>query len=524
MKGSEFATQVQFVDASDWEEAILAAKGSWIVPAMVDVPVPGGASIRVSADYFAIGEPDDYLYVPMRGTTAQRVADVLGYLLPTKKIVDLTWAAAAVRLTPQPKPEVVGTQRQVSVAAAREHSAAVQAQLAGRGAGGALVRGHKKDAGVLTNRLSQRPAQVSIYGWYTPVNLPGLALANHPIQPLSLVHEWTYADYSHGISFVDPTMQIGGSPASVASVLGSANQSALVSDEGPLKVLRIPPPQPTVSAPAAPSPEAPAPAASAPAAPAVLRQGSTGVQVRMVQGWLASLGFTVSVDGDFGAQTDAAVRAFQTAHGLAVDGAVGPEVMTALRQLVTNTPTTTPRPAPQPVAPADYPFIQAAHYTAGRSGTPIRLIVIHDMEAARTSTTAHNVAAWFAGASAPQASAHYCVDRASVYQCVKDEDMAWHAPGANAQGIGVEHAGFATDTTAVWNADDELKISAQLVARLCKQYGLPVQFVDAAGLLAGDAGITTHVEVSQAWKKSNHTDPGPNFPMNDYLALVQAAM
>jgi hypothetical protein len=136
----------------------------------------------------------------------------------------------------------VGTSRQVSVAAAREHSATVQAQLAGRGADGALVRGHKKDAGVLTNRLTLQPGQVSIYGWYSPVNLPGLALAGHPIQPLSLVHEWTYADYSHGISFVDPSMQIGGSPASVADVLGNASQAALLSDEGPLKILRIPSP------------------------------------------------------------------------------------------------------------------------------------------------------------------------------------------------------------------------------------------------------------------------------------------
>jgi hypothetical protein len=196
----------------------------------------------VSADYLAVGEPGDYLYVPMRGTTAQTVADVLGYLLPTKKIIDLTWAAAAVRLTPQPKSEVVGSSRQLSVAAAREHSAAVQAQLADRGAGGALVRGHKKDAGVLTNRLSVQPEQVSIYGWYTPVDLPGLALAGHPIQPLSLVHDWIYADYSHGISFVDPTMQIDGAPASVAEVLGSASQAALLSDEGPLTILRIPAP------------------------------------------------------------------------------------------------------------------------------------------------------------------------------------------------------------------------------------------------------------------------------------------
>ena len=49
------------------------------------------------------------------------------------------------------------------------------------------------------------------------------------------------------------------------------------------------------------------------------------------------------------------------------------------------------------------PFVQARNYTRGRSNA-IDLLVIHTMEAPEKPTTAENVANWFAGSSAPQAT------------------------------------------------------------------------------------------------------------------------
>ena len=57
-----------------------------------------------------------------------------------------------------------------------------------------------------------------------------------------------------------------------------------------------------------------------------------------------------------------------------------------------------------------YPFVQAKHFTAGRGGHTPRMIVIHTMETPETEGRAKQVAAWFAGSTAPEASAHYCVD------------------------------------------------------------------------------------------------------------------
>jgi peptidoglycan hydrolase-like protein with peptidoglycan-binding domain len=55
----------------------------------------------------------------------------------------------------------------------------------------------------------------------------------------------------------------------------------------------------------------------------VVRRGHRHHPVRTLQHLLRAHGQTVAVDGIFGPQTEAAVRAFQGAHGLAVDGIVG---------------------------------------------------------------------------------------------------------------------------------------------------------------------------------------------------------
>src|SRR5699024_9994502 len=67
-----------------------------------------------------------------------------------------------------------------------------------------------------------------------------------------------------------------------------------------------------------------------------LRRGDTGLYVELVQFWLGGLALyeeslpAVTVDGNFGAGTEAAVRAFQSQAGLAVDGVVGRATWQAL--------------------------------------------------------------------------------------------------------------------------------------------------------------------------------------------------
>ena len=63
-----------------------------------------------------------------------------------------------------------------------------------------------------------------------------------------------------------------------------------------------------------------------------LRTGSTGYAVTRLQRALtAALARTVGIDGQFGSVTEQAVRAYQTARHLGVDGIVGPQTWAALQ-------------------------------------------------------------------------------------------------------------------------------------------------------------------------------------------------
>jgi len=62
-----------------------------------------------------------------------------------------------------------------------------------------------------------------------------------------------------------------------------------------------------------------------------LRKGSTGDAVKEWQTVLVLAGYKLTVDGVFGAGTDSATRAWQTAHKLTADGIVGGGTVAALR-------------------------------------------------------------------------------------------------------------------------------------------------------------------------------------------------
>lgn len=63
----------------------------------------------------------------------------------------------------------------------------------------------------------------------------------------------------------------------------------------------------------------------------VLRRGNRGAPVRELQDRLRAHGFDPGpIDGDFGPRTEQAVRAFQQARGLQIDGVVGPQTWKAL--------------------------------------------------------------------------------------------------------------------------------------------------------------------------------------------------
>jgi peptidoglycan hydrolase-like protein with peptidoglycan-binding domain len=66
-----------------------------------------------------------------------------------------------------------------------------------------------------------------------------------------------------------------------------------------------------------------------------LRRGDRGSDVQTLQTWLSEVGYAVSIDGDFGPLTQAAVKRFQSDHHLApVTGVVGRRTAATLQSVV----------------------------------------------------------------------------------------------------------------------------------------------------------------------------------------------
>lgn len=185
----------------------------------------------VTPDYLAIGSDDDYLLMPMTPATAQRIADALHCSLPTRKMVDLIYAAADLKLAPVPIPP---SPAMTTLPVFSNHNAMVLAQ---RNAEllthplGQLVAGHKKDL-VITPRLAAAPGKVAIYGWHKTNGAP--------IQPLYLGHTAAWVDYSQCTRLVQETVIVNGTNSTIRAVLADLALSRLLSDEGPIADPRYP--------------------------------------------------------------------------------------------------------------------------------------------------------------------------------------------------------------------------------------------------------------------------------------------
>lgn len=181
------------------------------------------AQLQVLPDCLAVGSDTDSIRVCLTPQSAQKVADALECLLPTPRITDEIHRQADLKVQPDPL-----THERESIATMIRHSRILDARTR-RAAPDTLIAGGKKDV-VLTNRLLERSGRVAIYGWHHP--------DGRPIQPLTTVHTDRYVDYSHGIRLVRRAMKVDGRDADLADVLQDPVLFALVSDEGPLKVIR----------------------------------------------------------------------------------------------------------------------------------------------------------------------------------------------------------------------------------------------------------------------------------------------
>ncbi len=197
-------------------------------PVHLSYTTHGGRTIHavvwVTPDYLSIGSDADYLRIPLTRPSAVTIARELGFVLPTRKLVDAINEQAEFHFTPRPLPP---GKMMRSSEYYRLHNELIEKQRKGRRLG-ELVSGHKKDV-VLTNRLLG-PERLAIYGWHRK--------NGEPIQCLSMVHGAQYADYSHGVRLVYSEVCVDGELRSIYEVLEDKTLAPVLSYEGLLPRIR----------------------------------------------------------------------------------------------------------------------------------------------------------------------------------------------------------------------------------------------------------------------------------------------
>lgn len=247
----------------------------------------------------------------------------------------------------------------------------------------------------------------------------------------------------------------------------------------------------------------------------MIKQGSRGDETRRWQAFLDVNGYDVGTpDGIFGPRTTAETAAFQAANGLQADGVVGGDTYT--RAVVMGFV----------LAGNGYLFLAARWFEVGREGKRPNLIVLHTTEGPETDGRSAATAAMFHEGEA-QASAHFICDPSKIYQCVLEDDTAWHSghKATNLRSFGIEQCGTAQQTPEQW-ADDastrEIANVARLCAWLCRKWDIPVRRLSLDELQDPSiGGFVGHADVTDAFNKGKgHHDPGSNYVWDTVLAAT----
>lgn len=167
------------------------------------------------------------------------------------------------------------------------------------------------------------------------------------------------------------------------------------------------------------------------------------------------------------------------------------------------------------------------NHTKDAKGNPVittkKYIVIHNTSNTRLASARDEAS--YAKNRTDGVSSHYYVDKTRVLQSLDTDWRAQHvgSKAGNDGGISYELTGLNGFTRDKWLSDIAWNKLADSIARDCRHHNIGVRTLRIVDMRSGNVtGIVTHDQCRQAWGGTDHTDPGPNFPMDHLIALVEA--
>lgn len=160
-------------------------------------------------------------------------------------------------------------------------------------------------------------------------------------------------------------------------------------------------------------------------------------------------------------------------------------------------------------------WIPSPNYSS-RSGSGVRLIVLHTAEGARTI---ESLGGFFQGDVS--ASSHVGADDKpnTIGEYVKRSNKAWTQSNFNSVAVSIELCAFASWSTDEWHRHPNmLENCANWIAEEAKYYGLPITRLNASQAQGSGRGVCQHVDLGAGG--GGHHDCGSGFPMDYVLTMA----
>lgn len=119
-------------------------------------------------------------------------------------------------------------------------------------------------------------------------------------------------------------------------------------------------------------------------------------------------------------------------------------------------------------------------------------------------------------------SSHAGCDNKKTVTYVDTQYASWTLLNGNSKSVNMEICGWAKWTRDEWLGPQRgrLEQAAQWARQMCDKFGIPKKYIGASGVARGESGIIGHIDYTNGAKDGNHWDPGPGFPWDIFIQLV----
>lgn len=120
------------------------------------------------------------------------------------------------------------------------------------------------------------------------------------------------------------------------------------------------------------------------------------------------------------------------------------------------------------------------------------------------------------------ASSHAGCDNLKTKTYVDPAYASWTLLNGNSRSVNMEICGWASWTRDQWLGPQRGRLvqAANWARQMCDRFGIPKRYIGSSGVARGEAGIIGHVDYTNGTGDGSHWDPGPGFPWDVFISLV----